>query len=67
MNIISRTVREVTEVLDDADLIPSDKRAAVTMIELRTKLEVRSLFLKVSLGLNMTFATSFLIHFLLGP
>lgn len=55
MRILNRSSEEIAALLDEDEFLPSEKRAAVNIIELRTKLEVRTLFLRVSLSLNTAF------------
>jgi hypothetical protein len=45
--ISDRALTNITQVLDDNDL-PNDKRAAVTIIELRTRLEIYKMGFKFS-------------------
>lgn len=58
------TREEIADALDEDDM-PSHKRAAVNLIELRTKLEVRTLFLRASMSLNMALITALIVRALL--
>lgn len=65
--IIARTRRSVEEVLADEDsILPSDKRAAVNIIELRTKLEIRTLMLRISFGISMAVLTGAIVKWVFG-
>lgn len=56
---IKLTSEEVAELTGTSGV--SNKRAAATIIDLRTRLEVRTLFLTCSIALNMAFITAKLI------
>lgn len=44
---VKKAKDELIALLDEEDALPSEKRAAVNLIELRTKLEVRTQILKL--------------------
>lgn len=66
MRVLTRSSEEISALLDDEEFLPSEKRAAVNIIELRTKLEVRTLFLRVSLSLNTALIGGIVVRLLLN-
>lgn len=67
MKALTRSTEEIAALLDEDEfLLPSEKRAAVNIIELRTKLEVRTLFLRVSLSLNTALVGGIVVRLLLN-
>lgn len=50
MRLFRPNIEELVDLLGDD--LPSNKRAAVTVIDLRTRLEIRTVCLTISLAIN---------------
>jgi hypothetical protein len=61
--IVKDVEKEVAEIID-SPMMPNDKRSAVAIIELRTKLEIRTIALKASLAINTGLIAGLVGHFL---
>lgn len=62
--IIDRQATEIEDALGE-EIMPSNKKAVITLIDLRTKVEILSVSLKVSLALNCAFVSALVLRLLL--
>lgn len=56
---------EIESVLED-DSLPNDKRSAVAIIELRTRLEIYKMAFKFSMSINTALVGGIVVRLLLG-
>jgi hypothetical protein len=63
--ITDRSLEHIDAVLDD-DMLPNDKRAAVTIIELRTRLEIFKMGFKFSMSVNTALVGAIVVRLLIG-
>jgi hypothetical protein len=63
--VLTNALAELSDVLDD-DEMPNEKRAAVAIIELRTRLEIYKMACKFSFSINTALVGAIVVKLLLN-